>query len=65
MTLIDEIKNDKQQLEDKIAVLVRAFEDKYGCLKVPEITIGRHGNVTFNNYDKTFVKLTIKIEGIS
>jgi hypothetical protein len=65
MNIIEEIRNEKQQLESIIAKQIRAFEDKYECLSITEINIGRYPNAQFDNYNQTYAKINVKIEGIT
>lgn len=64
MTLIDEIKADKEKLASDITELIQKFEDKHGCVEVGDIHTYKV-SLSGPYYGKVAVSFACNINGIS
>lgn len=62
--LINDLRQDKADLEIQLAKTIRAFEEKYPGFRVEEIISGTYRNPQFKNYGETYVHVTIKVPSI-
>ena len=64
MTIVDQIKEDKEALRVEIQRLIQEFEDKHQIVKVGDIKVGIVG-VMGPFYNKVRISFPCTVEGIS
>lgn len=62
--LINDLRQDKADLEIQLAKTIRAFEEKYPGFRVEKIISGTYPNPQFKNYGETYVHVTIEVPSI-